>query len=342
MLTLRQASMRDKIDFGTVLVTGGTGSIGRHIVNELLETDSKRIIIFNRDEIKHFLMKGEISDPRVEFFLGDVRNYRQIERVFQRYSIDSIFHAAAMKHVVVSERFPLECVKTNIIGTSNLVAIAKTSGVEKLITISTDKATSPSNVMGATKFIAEKITLNENYTCVRFGNVANSRGSVIPILVDNLLKRKPLNITDPDVTRFIIEIPEAANLVIKAAQYSRGGDIFILKMSAMRLKDLVDVIVDDIAPLLRIDADDITVRYTGLTTGEKIDEDLINITEIDRVYELSNMYVILNDNKKAFDYDGLQKTALLDYSSQKVQTVAKTEIKRLVKNHLMDLKLIEE
>jgi UDP-N-acetylglucosamine 4,6-dehydratase len=334
--------MSDKVDFGTVLVTGGTGSIGKHIVNRLLETDSQRIIIFNRDEIKHFLMKGEISDPRVEFFLGDVRNYRQVERVFQRYSIDSVFHAAAMKHVVVSERFPLECVQTNIIGTSNLVTIAKRNGIKKLITISTDKATSPSNVMGATKFIAEKITLNENYTCVRFGNVANSRGSVIPILIDNLLKHKPLNITDPNVTRFIIEIPEAANLVLKAAQHSQGGDIFILKMSAMRLKDLVDVVVDDIAPLLGIGANDITVKYTGLTTGEKIDEDLINITEIDRVYELSNMYVILNDNNRASDYDGLQKTALLDYSSQKVQTVAKTEIKRLVKNHLMDLKLIEE
>jgi UDP-N-acetylglucosamine 4,6-dehydratase len=334
--------MSDKVDFGTVLVTGGTGSIGKHIVNRLLETDSQRIIIFNRDEIKHFLMKGEISDPRVEFFLGDVRNYRQVERVFQRYSIDSVFHAAAMKHVVVSERFPLECVQTNIIGTSNLVTIAKRNGIKKLITISTDKATSPSNVMGATKFIAEKITLNENYTCVRFGNVANSRGSVIPILIDNLLKHKPLNITDPNVTRFIIEIPEAASLVLKAAQHSQGGDIFILKMSAMRLKDLVDVVVDDIAPLLGIGANDITVKYTGLTTGEKIDEDLINITEIDRVYELSNMYVILNDNNRASDYDGLQKTALLDYSSQKVQTVAKTEIKRLVKNHLMDLKLIEE
>ena len=334
--------MSDGVDFGTVLVTGGTGSIGRHIVNKLLETDSQRIIVFNRDEIKHFLMKGEISDPRVEFFLGDVRNYRQVERVFQRYSIDSVFHAAAMKHVVVSERFPLECVQTNIIGTSNVVTISKRNGVERLITISTDKATSPSNVMGATKFIAEKITLNENYTCVRFGNVANSRGSVIPILIDNLLKHKPLNITDPNVTRFIIEIPEAASLVLKAAQHSQGGDIFILKMSAMRLKDLVDVVVDDIAPLLGIGANDITVKYTGLTTGEKIDEDLINITEIDRVYELSNMYVILNDNNRASDYDGLQKTALLDYSSQKVQTVAKTEIKRLVKNHLMDLKLIEE
>jgi FlaA1/EpsC-like NDP-sugar epimerase len=230
--------MNNELDGKAVLVTGGAGSIGSSIVEQLLEFRVGKVIILSRDEIKHFLLKSRIPDPRLETVVCDVRDYHGLERIFNRYHIDMIFHAAAMKHVVVSEHFPIECARTNIIGTQNLVDLAVKFRIPKLITISTDKATSPSSVMGATKFIAEKVTLNANYSCVRFGNVANSRGSVIPVLIDNLVLGKPITITDTRVTRFIMGIPDAVKLVIQASQHARGGEIFILKMKAFRLGDL--------------------------------------------------------------------------------------------------------
>ena len=278
--------MEEELKGKTVLVTGGTGSIGSEIVKQILGYGIDKVIIFSRDEIKHFLIKKRILDERLETFVGDVRDYRSVQRVFEDFDIDLIYHAAAMKHVVLCEDFPIESAKTNIFGTQNIVDLAVKYGVPKLLTISTDKSAYPVNVMGATKFIAEKITLNANYSCVRFGNVANSRGSIIPVFIDNLLNKKPISITDPNVTRFIIGIPDAVKLVIKATRYAKGGDIFILKMKAFKLGDLLDVILDRIAPRLDISKEDIKVNVTGLVLGEKLHEDLINKTEFNRIYEL--------------------------------------------------------
>jgi len=268
--------MEEELKGKTVLVTGGTGSIGSEIVKQIFNYEINKVIIFSRDEIKHFLIKKRILDERLETVVGDIRDYRSVQRVFEDFDIDLIYHAAAMKHVVLCEDFPIESAKTNIFGTQNVVDLAVKYGVPKLLTISTDKSAYPVNVMGATKFIAEKITLNANYSCVRFGNVANSRGSVIPVFIDNLLNKKPISITDPNVTRFIIGIPDAVKLVIKATRCAKGGDIFILKMKAFKLGDLLDVILDRIAPRLDISKEDIKVNVTGLVLGEKLHEDLIN------------------------------------------------------------------
>ncbi|HJH27720.1 MAG TPA: hypothetical protein C5S37_13385, partial [Methanophagales archaeon] len=289
---------------------------------------------FSRDEIKHFLVKKRILDNRLETVVGDVRDYRSIQRVFEENDIDLVYHAAAMKHVVICEDFPIESAKTNIFGTQNVVDLAIKYEVPKLITISTDKSAYPVNVMGASKFIAERITLNASYSCVRFGNVANSRGSVIPVFIDNLLNRKPISITDSNVTRFIIGIPDAVKLVIKATEYARGGEIFILKMKAFRLGDLLDVILDRIAPKLDISKENIEVNITGLVSGEKLHEDLINNTESNQIYELDDMYVILRNNEDGSKYQNIKKIDLYEYTSKDVESISKDEIEEIVMKYL--------
>ena len=326
--------MKKELKGKTVLVTGGTGSIGSEIVKQILGYEVDKVIIFSRDEIKHFLVKKNILDDRLETVVGDVRDYRSIQRVFEEFDIDLVYHAAAMKHVVICEDFPVESAKTNIFGTQNVVDLAIKFGIPKMITISTDKAAYPVNVMGATKFIAEGITLNANYSCVRFGNVANSRGSVIPVFIDNLLNKKPISITDPNVTRFIIGIPDAVKLVLKATEYAKGGDIFILKMKAFRLGDLLDVILDRIAPRLGISKEGIEVNVTSLEQGEKLHEDLINNTESNRIYEIDDMYVILNNNEDASKYQNIKKTDLHEYTSKDVELISKDGIEKIVMNNL--------
>ena len=326
--------MKKELKGKTVLVTGGTGSIGSEIVKQILGYEVDKVIIFSRDEIKHFLVKKNILDDRLETVVGDVRDYRSVQRVFEENDIDLIYHAAAMKHVVMCEDFPIESAKTNIFGTQNVVDLAMKYEVSKMITISTDKSAYPVNVMGATKFIAEKITLNANYSCVRFGNVANSRGSVIPVFIDNLLNKKPISITDPNVTRFIIGIPDAVKLVIKATRSAKGGDIFILKMKAFRLGDLLDVILDRIGPRLGVSKDEIKVNMMGLIPGEKLHEDLMNNTESTRVYELDDMYVILRDDEDVSKYQSIKKIDLHEYTSKDVELISKDEIERIAMEYL--------
>jgi FlaA1/EpsC-like NDP-sugar epimerase len=322
--------MSEEIKGKVVLVTGGTGSIGSEIVKQMLDYGANKVIIFSRDEIKHFLLKKRILDDRVETVVGDVRDYRSIQRVFEDFDIDLIYHAAAMKHVVICEDFPIESAKTNIFGTQNVVDLAIKYDIPKLITISTDKSAYPVNVMGATKFIAERITLKANYSCVRFGNVANSRGSVIPVFIDDLLNKKQISITDPNVTRFIIGIPDAVKFVIKATEYAKGKDLFILKMNAFRLGDLLDVILDRIAPRLGLSEKTIEVNVTDLVSGEKLHENLINNTESNRVYELDDMYVILRDDNDASKYQNIKKIDLYEYTSEKVKLISKNEIEEIV------------
>lgn len=328
--------MKDKLKNKTVLVTGGTGSIGGEIVRQLLDHDIKKVIIFSRDEIKHFMTKKRINDNRLETVVGDIRDYQSINNVFEQFNIDLVYHAAAMKHVVMCEDFPLESVKTNIIGTQNIVDLARNNNSE-LITISTDKSVHPVNVLGSTKYIAERITLNAGFSCVRFGNVANSRGSVIPVLIDNLLSKKPLTISDPNVTRFIMDISEAVKLVLKATQHARGSDIFILKMRSFKLEDLIDVILERILPKLNLSKTDVELNVSGLVPGERLHEELINNTEYSRVYELNDMYLILKNNGASQKYQNVKKMNLLEYSSKDVEFISKDEIEKLVMNYLNNI-----
>ncbi|MCL0088330.1 polysaccharide biosynthesis protein [Dehalococcoidia bacterium] len=326
----------------TILVTGGTGSIGSEIVRQALEQGAGRVIVFSRDEIKHFMMRKETPDDRLETIVGDVRELRSIEQVFNKFDVDIIYHAAAMKHVVICEEFPLEAVKTNILGTQNVVDLGLKYNVPKMITISTDKTAYPVNVMGAAKLIAERITLNANkvskgkqaFSCVRFGNVAISRGSVIPVYTANLLTHRPIQVSDPEVTRFIMEISDAVSLVMKATKYMQGGEIFIPKMKAFKLGELGDVIVNKIAPKLNLAKDGVKVNITGLVPGEKLHEHLINERDSSRIYELDNIYVVLPDSETYNKYPAMIKASLSGYASSDVQLISKDEIEEIVLKYL--------
>jgi len=340
---------KDVFSGKNILVTGGTGSIGKEIVRQLLERDVNTVIVMSRDEIKHFIMRKEIMDDRLEFVVGDVRDYQSASNVFKLFDVDIVFHAAAMKHVVISEEFPFEAVKTNIIGTQNVVELSLHHGVEKFVTISTDKAANPTTVMGATKFIAERITLNANrfsnsgssFMAVRFGNVANSRGSVIPIFLTTLMKKKKLFVSDPEVTRFIMKIPEAVNLVFEAAKIGEGGELFILKMPAFRLGDLVDVVIEEVSPMLNIKPEEVMVEIIGLSPGEKLHEELINEVEGHYIEDLGNLYrVRLGSNvANANETPTNKKHSIVRYTSRDAPRVSKDELKELVLEMLTTMKV---
>lgn len=313
----------------TILVTGGTGSIGSEIVKQLLSFDIEKVLVFNRDETKQFIMHQQIADSRLQIITGDIRDYSTLKSVFDNNKINFVFHAAAMKHLTIAENEPVECAKTNILGTANLINLCKKYNIQKTITISTDKAVLPSSVMGATKFIAEKITLNANkspeakFCCVRFGNVANSRGSVIPTMIDRIKNGKNIWISDPEVTRFLMGIPEAAKLVLKAAEIMLGGEIFIFKMKSFRLGDLVEIIENKVGKFMNRS---IYVERRGLLSGEKLHEDLVSNIELENLFENESLYVISNRP----EYPGFNKCKIKSYTSFDSKRVAVDELEKIV------------
>jgi FlaA1/EpsC-like NDP-sugar epimerase len=312
-----------------ILVTGGTGSIGGLIVKELLKLDIEEVYVLSRDEIKHFLMKKIINDKRLKSIIGDVRDFRSLEKVFENNNFDIVYHAAAMKHVVICEEFPIEAVKTNIIGTQNIVDLVKKYGVSKLINISTDKSVNPYNVMGASKFISERIVLNANYTSIRLGNVANTRGSVIPVLIEEMIKKKQITITDPNATRFLIRTSDAVKFILKATYYAEGGDIFVPKMKAFKLSDLVEILLEYIAPKLNISPKEMKINTIGLVRGEKLHEDIIHELEIPYVHSIEDFYVI-----KPKIYTSKIHTTPLVISSRNAEIMSKEELKNIVEEYL--------
>jgi len=315
-----------------ILITGGTGSIGSLIVKELLKFDVGRVYIFSRDEIKQFTMRKLINDKRLHFAIGDVRDYRSLEKVFKENSFDIVYHTAAMKHVVICEENPVEAVMTNVIGTQNVVDIAREYRVSKLINISTDKVVKPYNVMGATKFIAERIVLNANYTSIRLGNIANSRGSVIPVLIEELVKKKQITITDPSVTRFVLRMSDAAKLILKATQLARGGEIFVPKMKAFKLSDLIEVLLNYVAPQFGIRSEEVKVNVVGLIRGEKLHESIIDELEVPYLHDLGDLYIIDFRNPAINAY---RETLVL--SSNVAELISKDELKEIVDEYVSSL-----
>ncbi len=301
----------------TILVTGGTGSFGNHIVKKIIKNyKPKKIIIFSRDELKQFDMANELNAPKsyLRFFLGDVRDQDRVESALQ--GVDIVFHAAALKHVESSEYNPYECIKTNVIGTQNIIRAALKNNVDKVIFISTDKATNPLNLYGATKLAAEKLIIAANnirgksrtiLSAVRYGNVIGSRGSLIPIL-DKCLKNKTKSvpITDSKMTRFFITLDQGVNFVLSNLNYMQGGEIFIPKIPSVKIIDIAKVY----APNKKI-------KIIGIRPGEKLHEVLISEDESMNTVETNDRYIILprfyNINKKKIKIKRIKKRFL--YSS---------------------------
>ena len=322
-----------------ILVTGGTGSIGSEIVRRVLQSDPKVVRILSRDESKQFELEQEIGGlENVRFLIGDVRDKARLNRAFE--DIDIVFHAAAMKHVPACEYNPFEAVKTNVVGTQNVIDAALDNGVEKVIAISTDKAASPINTMGATKLLAEKLIIDANFykghrkiifSCVRFGNVMGSHGSVIPLFEKQIKNGGPITVTDHEMTRFMMTIPQAVDLVFKATKIALGGEIFIFKMPVVKLGDLANVMIEHLAPKYGHTPESIQVDTIGVRSGEKTYEYLMNEEEAQYAYETKDMFIVLPQPiYPYYSLEGSAKAELKRYASDTVNMLSPEEVKQLL------------
>lgn len=323
-----------------VLVTGGTGSIGSEIVRRLLKHEPKVVRIFSRDETKQFELQQELGDREdLRFLIGDVRDRDRLTKAFEE--IDIVFHAAAMKHVPACEYNPFEAVKTNVEGTQNIIDAALENKVEKVVAISTDKAVNPINTMGATKFLSEQLMINTylftkhkktTFSCVRFGNVMGSRGSVIPLFEKQIKAGGPLTLTHPDMTRFIMSIPQAVDLVFKATKMSRGGEIFIFKMPVVKIEDLAKAMILNFAPLYGYQPQEIDIKDIGIRDGEKMYECLMTEEEAQRAFENEYMFIV-HPNKSSFEYEEEKRARHKSYSSTDQEPLNVKEIRQLFNTH---------
>ncbi len=312
----------------TILVTGGTGSIGRSLVREVLQHSPASVRILSRDEYKQYCLARDLNDPRVRFLLGDVRDKDRLSLAME--GADLVMNAAALKQVPHSESNPFEAIKTNVIGTQNIIELAMKSDVQKVVLISTDKVVNPVNTMGTTKLLAEKLMRTAHhwkgkrktvFTCVRFGNVMGTRGSVLPLFLDQLRRGAPLTVTDPDMTRFIMTMERAVSLVLKAASMATRGEIYIFKMPALRMGDLAEVIAGPYAKMRNLPSSGMEIR--GGREGEKMHEQLLFESEKQYCQELEDMLVVGLDKQK-------RDIAPEVYCSDAVKHLSREEILDLV------------
>jgi FlaA1/EpsC-like NDP-sugar epimerase len=286
-----------------VLVTGACGTVGSELVRQLLENGyqpAEVIALDNNESELFFLEQQFLSDRRASFFLADVRDRDKLCR--KMHGVDVVFHAAAFKHVILCERSPFEAVQTNIVGVQNIIYAACENQVEKVIFTSSDKAVNPTNVMGTSKLMGEKLMTAANsnmrnkgpvFVSTRFGNVLGSRGSVIPIFHEQIRKGGPVTLTDSGMTRFIMSIREAVRLVIDSAGLARGGEVFVTKMPVIRIKDLAEVMVQELSSVYGHDPDKIAVTNIGTKPGEKMYEELMSLEETRRAVELPRYFAVL-------------------------------------------------
>lgn len=330
----------------TILVTGGTGSIGSEIVRQLLKFSPKVIRIFARHEDRHYQLMHELGpeNDRLRFVVGDIRDRDRLRMAME--GVDIVFHAAALKQVAMSEYNPFEVVKTNIVGTQNVIEVARDLNIPKVIGISTDKVAEPEGILGVSKLMAEKLFLASFYykgnrktkfACVRFGNVLGSRGSILPLLKKQIGANGEVTITEPKMTRFVMTILQAVGLVLRATNMMRGQEIFVLKMPAVRLTDLIKTAVAYYAPLCGKKPADIKINVAGRRDGEKIHEKLLADYEIPRVLEMENMYILTPHQKIVMDeykerYQAKQlKVSSKNFSSEFAPKLSKTKLLELIK-----------
>lgn len=329
-----------------VLVTGGTGSLGKELVRHLLWNEQPETVrVFDVDETEQFEFQHELKgyEDSVRFLLGDVRDKERLSRAVE--DIDIIFHTAALKHVMACEYNPFEAVKTNVIGMQNIIDVAIDNNVSKIIFTSSDKAVNPSNTMGATKLLAEKLVTSANFykgardcvfSSVRFGNVMGSRGSVIPLFRQQIKAGGPLTITDPTMTRFMMSMSQAVELVLRSVDMAQGGEVFIFKMPTVKISDLAEVMVEELAPRYSRKPQDIRIEIIGTKPGEKMYEELMTEDEASRSLERDDMFIILPEiedeltkiNKSAYAATSIRSK---DYVSKDAVPITKDEIRAILK-----------
>ena len=279
------------LDDSSVLITGGTGSLGKALVKQLLNsTKVRRIAIFSRDELKQHSMRSELGDdPRIRWFLGDVRDFERLKRAF--HGVDFVIHAAALKQVDTAEYNPVEFIKTNVLGSQNVIEASIDAGVKRVVALSTDKASSPINLYGATKLTADKLFVAANnysftygtvFSVVRYGNVMGSRGSVIPFFKNLAAQGEPLPITDFRMTRFLIGIDEAVKFVLDSLEVMSGGELYVPKIPSMKIVDLAQAIAPG-AKMIEI----------GMRPGEKLHEEMISQDDSRRTIQTKDKFIML-------------------------------------------------
>ena len=334
----------------TLLITGGTGSFGNAVLNRFLKTDIGEIRIFSRDEKKQDDMRHEFQAKmpevadKIKFYIGDVRELSSIKSAM--YGVDYIFHAAALKQVPSCEFFPMEAVKTNVIGTDNVLAAAIEEGVKSVICLSTDKAAYPVNAMGITKALEERIavaksrTVDPNRTkicCTRYGNVMCSRGSVIPLWIDQIRNGQPITITDPTMTRFIMSLEEAVDLVLFAFEHGNSGDVLVQKAPACTIRTQAEAVCE----LFGGKKEDI--KIIGIRHGEKMYETLLTNEECAKAIDMGDFYRVPADQRnlnydKYFSEGDVQRNTLTEYNSNNTRLLNVEK----VKEKLLELSYIRE
>jgi len=326
-----------------ILITGGTGSLGQALTKRLLEKDVDTIRIFSRNESSQIQMESKFNDNRLRFLLGDIRDKERL--IIAMEDIDIVFHAAALKHVPKIEYNPFEAIKTNVIGSQNVIDACLANNVDKAICVGTDKAVSPLNTYGATKLLMEKLFVTANnyldpkkhptvFIALRYGNVVGSSGSVIPKFVEMLKTKKKITITDLNMSRFSITMNEALDFILKSAEIGKGSEIFIPKLKSYSIKDVKDAMYE----LLGNYGEEII----GIRPGEKLHESLINNEEMRTSWEYENLYLITNPLFPLFHpnvinetYSGIKKIENMNsYSSDNVEKISNDGLKEIIQNYI--------
>ncbi len=325
----------------TFLITGGTGSFGSQMVKYLIKSSIKKIIIFSRDEKKQEELRNIYNSKKLEFCIGDVRNFNSIDDATK--NVDYIFHAAALKQVPSCEFYPMEAINTNTIGANNVMRAANKNEVKKCIILSTDKAVYPINAMGMTKALSEKLMRANSrifiggktiFCATRYGNVAASRGSVIPLFIDQVKNNKPITITDKDMTRFLMTLDDSVSLVLSSLRSAKTGDIFVQKTNACRIIDLAEAIREYFEKPKSL------IKIIGTRHGEKKHETLVSKEEIVVAKEYKNYFQIPNDERDLnynnyFSKGNIKKSKVKDYSSDNIKLLSKSQILDFLKKKVI-------
>jgi len=346
----KECSDQDIIEYckdKTVLVTGGAGSIGKALVKKLLTIETKKVRVLDINENELASLRRRFLSSSLEVLLGDIRDVDCVKDAVA--GADIVFHAAALKHVPLSEYYSIEYVKTNVIGTQNVIDSSMSENVSKFILISTDKAVNPINVMGATKLLAEKLVIAANlsprnrrtvFSCVRFGNVLYTRESVLEIFLEQLKSGGPITVTDPTMTRFIMDIEKAVKLILNATYYAEKGEIFVLNMKAVKLSDLVQAFIEVFAPKFGFNPSEIKVEIVGKRPGEKMHEELMVDHEAERVIKIGDMFVIIPE---LIGQNLFQTEKIEPLTSKNAELATLDEIKKTLENffNFMEIDQIE-
>lgn len=319
----------------TILVSGGTGSFGHTVARNLLETDAKEVRIFSRDELKQELMRIELNNEKLRFYIGDVRDRSSVDNAMQ--GVDYVFHAAALKQVPSCEFFPMQAVMTNITGSHNVVESAIYHGVKNVVCLSTDKAVYPINAMGMSKAMMEKVAQSVSRTgnnhdtvvsCVRYGNVMASRGSVIPLFIRQIKQNKPLTITVPEMTRFLLPLRDSVSLVLFAFENAQPGDLFVKKAPACTVEDLAQA-------LKNLFKSKVETRVIGMRHGEKLFETLVTREELQRAEDMGDYYRVPLDDRnlnyaKYFTEGDKEEAQIEDYTSHNTERLNVKQVEQLL------------